>query len=245
MAAVWLCCLCCGSEMCYYHTCSRVWLQIGCSYHCTENVFLTHANCTQLKSSSGHGSWPRCWVVIGINRGLKEGWVLGGVTECIFLPCDKCSSWRVGRPHWPHFLLGRKQWKYGRILLPLLQCTIGGSRSLLRSKMLKFCTNSAIVDNVGGNAKFWWLSQSYYVIRGMARGKGEFWEMRREFKTGLETSESTFELPRIITIADKMQWLSGQAGLDLSKKKDFICNSSMKVSNVAAAIADLIKHCFL
>ena len=67
--------------------------------------------------------------------------------------------------------------------------------------------------------------------------------MRREFKTGLETSESAFELPRIITIADEMQCLSGQAGLDLSKKKDFICNSSFKVSNVAAAIMDSIKHC--
>ena len=59
----------------------------------------------------------------------------------------------------------------------------------------------------------------------MAWGKGEFWEMRREFKTGLETSESTFELPKVITITDEMQYLSGQAGLDLSKKKDFICNS--------------------
>ena len=67
--------------------------------------------------------------------------------------------------------------------------------------------------------------------------------MRREFKTGLETSESAFELPRIITIADEMQCLSGQAGLDLSKKKDFIC--SMKVSNVAAANMDLIKHYIL
>ena len=49
--------------------------------------------------------------------------------------------------------------------------------------------------------------------------------MRREFKTGLEI----FDLPRIITIADDMQCLSGQAGLDLSKKKDFICDISMKV----------------
>ena len=137
----------------------------------SRNVLLTHANCTQLKPSSGHGSWPGCWLVIG-NHGIlrrlrprRSHWVL-------FFPCDKCSSWRVGRPHWPHFLLGRKQWKYGRILLRLLQCTIGGSRSLLRSKMLKFCTNSAIVDNVGGNAKFWWLSQSCYVIRGMAWGEG-------------------------------------------------------------------------
>ena len=69
--------------------------------------------------------------------------------------------------------------------------------------------------------------------------------MRREFKTELETSEFTFKLPRIITIADEMQYLTGQARLDLSKKKDLICNSSMKVSNVAAAIMDLIKHCFL
>ena len=67
--------------------------------------------------------------------------------------------------------------------------------------------------------------------------------MRREFKTGLETSESIFELPRVITIADEMQWLSGQAGLDLSKKKDFICNNLMKVPIVASDIMDLIlKH---
>ena len=67
--------------------------------------------------------------------------------------------------------------------------------------------------------------------------------MRREFKTGLETSESAFELPRIITIADEMQCLSGQAGLDLFKKKDFICNSSMEAPNVAADIMELIlKH---
>ena len=142
----------------------------------SKNVLSTHANCTQLKPSSS----LMTWVQVGLSNHC--GWSKG-VTECLF-PCDKCPSWKVGRPHWPHFLLGRKQWKYGRILLRLLQCTIGGSRSLLRSKMLKFCTNSAIVDNVGGNAKFWWLSQSCYVIRGMAWGKGEFWEMRREFKTG-------------------------------------------------------------
>ena len=46
--------------------------------------------------------------------------------------------------------------------------------------------------------------------------------MRREFKTGLETSESTFELPGIITIAGEMQCLSGQAGLDLSYLQQFI-----------------------
>ena len=47
-------------------------------------MLLIHANSTKLKPSSGHGLWPRCWVVIGIKRGSKEGWVLGGATECIF-----------------------------------------------------------------------------------------------------------------------------------------------------------------
>ena len=88
------------------------------------------------------------------------------------------TSEKVGRLHWPLFLLSRKRWKNGKILLCLLHCTnptlwieVTHPESFL--KLCKFCKNcccAAIGNWQCRNAKFWQFSQSCSVIRGMAWG---------------------------------------------------------------------------